>query len=128
MLGAKADPYLETTSGINAAVLATDLCSLPILKILRNYNVDLNRHSKKGFLPIHTAAGRCNGKFLQFLIESGADPEATTKIGTTPLMQAIKLGNLEPVSKLPIKKVKSNDRACEIKRCKIIFRFSFPTN
>ncbi|EMK17646.1 DUF1697 domain-containing protein, partial [Leptospira kirschneri] len=30
---------------------------------------------------------------------------------------------LEPVSKLPIKKVKSNDRACEIKRCKIIFRF-----
>ncbi|EMN15428.1 hypothetical protein LEP1GSC056_3691 [Leptospira borgpetersenii str. Brem 328] len=35
---------------------------------------------------------------------------------------------LEPVSKLPIKKVKSNDRACEIKRCKIIFRFSFPTN
>ncbi|WP_317660886.1 DUF1564 family protein, partial [Leptospira borgpetersenii] len=26
---------------------------------------------------------------------------------------------LEPVSKLPIKKVKSNDRACEIKRCKI---------
>ncbi|EMN18583.1 hypothetical protein LEP1GSC056_1696 [Leptospira borgpetersenii str. Brem 328] len=36
--------------------------------------------------------------------------------------------SLEPVSKLPIKKVKSNDRACEIKRCKIIFRFSFPTN
>ncbi|WP_340638636.1 hypothetical protein [Leptospira mayottensis] len=35
---------------------------------------------------------------------------------------------LEPVSKLPIKKVKSNDRTCEIKRCKIIFRFSFPTN
>ncbi|QOI53357.1 hypothetical protein Lepto1489_23805 (plasmid) [Leptospira interrogans serovar Bataviae] len=26
------------------------------------------------------------------------------------------------------KKVKSNDGACEIKRCKIIFRFSFPTN
>lgn len=45
LLGAKADPYLETTSGINAAVLAADLCSLPILKILRNYNVDLNRHS-----------------------------------------------------------------------------------
>ncbi|UML82199.1 AAA family ATPase [Leptospira kirschneri] len=34
--------------------------------------------------------------------------------------------NLEPVSKLPIKKVKSNDRACEIKRSRIIFRFCFP--
>ncbi|MDI7205253.1 ankyrin repeat domain-containing protein, partial [Leptospira santarosai] len=57
--------------------------------------VDLNRPTKKGFLPIHTAAGRCNGKFLKFLIESGADPEAPTKTGTTPLMQAIKLRNLD---------------------------------
>nr|WP_232416967.1 AAA family ATPase [Leptospira kirschneri] len=35
---------------------------------------------------------------------------------------------LEPVSKLPIKKIKSNDRAREIKRSHIIFRFSFPTD
>ncbi|WP_218669091.1 hypothetical protein, partial [Leptospira kirschneri] len=34
--------------------------------------------------------------------------------------------NLEPVSKLSIKEIENNNRACEIKRCKIIFRFCFP--
>lgn len=54
LLDAKADPYLETTSGINPAVLAADLCSIPLLQILKKAGVDLNRPTKKGFLPIHT--------------------------------------------------------------------------
>ncbi|KXZ33504.1 AAA family ATPase [Leptospira sp. ZV016] len=39
-----------------------------------------------------------------------------------------RLHPLEPVSKLSIKEIENNNSAREIKRCKIIFRFSFPTD
>lgn len=56
LLGAKADPYLETTSGINAAVLAADFCSIPILQILKDAGVDLNRLRER-FISIFYRSG-----------------------------------------------------------------------
>lgn len=90
LLDAKADPYLETKSGISPAVLAADLCSLPILKLLKNAGVDFNRPTKKGFLPIYTAVARCDREFIEFLVNSGSTIEAPTASGVTPLMHAIR--------------------------------------
>ncbi|WP_139357238.1 ankyrin repeat domain-containing protein, partial [Leptospira alexanderi] len=99
LLEAKADPYLETKSGISPAVLAADRCSLPILKLLKNAGVDFNRPTKKGLLPIYTAVARagCDRKFLQFLVESGSTIESPTASGVTPLMHAIRYTNMDAI-------------------------------
>ncbi|EMO40848.1 ankyrin repeat protein [Leptospira noguchii serovar Autumnalis str. ZUN142] len=57
LLGAKADPYLETTSGINPAVLAADLCSIPLLQILKKAGVDLNRLRERFISIFYRSAG-----------------------------------------------------------------------
>ncbi|EMN50424.1 ankyrin repeat protein [Leptospira interrogans str. L1207] len=67
LLDAKADPYLETKSGISPTVLAADLCSLPILKLLKNAGVEFQSTYKKRIFTDLYRSGKVQSRIYRIL-------------------------------------------------------------
>jgi len=96
-----ADPKLTTKDGNNALMFAagvgyrdkytrgTDAEALEALKIMMATGLDIRATNEKGETALHGAAARGADVVVQYLIDHGADINAKTKNGLTPLDSAI---------------------------------------
>jgi ankyrin repeat protein len=92
-----ADPKLATRDGTNALMLAagvgyrdkntkgTEAEALEALKVMMGAGLDINGENSKGEMPLHGAALRGADTIVAFLVEKGAQINAKTKQGFTPL-------------------------------------------
>lgn len=70
------------------------------LKVIERKIVDLNSVNKFGATALHLAVAKDNLKVVQALIDAGANAEIRGKDGTTPLMDARKIGNRDVIKVL----------------------------
>lgn len=70
---------------------AIRVTNLPVVQLLLNFNVDVNYREKNGEqnTPLHLAAYNNNPKFVQELLQAGADRTVKNKTGRWPLHVAI---------------------------------------
>lgn len=78
-----------------------------VLQALVKFNVNINTtEAKNGIPPLHMAVAAGNIKLVNYLLECGADinmfsnPPAGDQVGTTVLMQAGRLGNIDLMARL----------------------------
>jgi uncharacterized protein len=102
-----ADPKLTTTDGNNALMFAagvgwrdkytrgTEAEALEALKVMVGTGLDVRTANTKGETALHGAADRGADTIVQFLIENGADINAKSKRGYTPLDAAIGKGGIQ---------------------------------
>jgi ankyrin repeat protein len=69
------------------------------VKLLIDAGADPNQSEDEGWTTLHFAVESGDLEIVQFLIDNGADMEATN-VRDTPLMMAVRLGNAEVVKKL----------------------------
>jgi ankyrin repeat protein len=67
---------------------------------LLHFGADPNRPSRKGNIPIATAANKGTVQIMQLLIDAGADIDAINESGASALIQASHFGQLEAVKLL----------------------------
>src|SRR5262249_18845512 len=96
-----ANPILTTTDGNNALMFAagigwrdkytrgSDEEALEALKITVQAGGDIRETNKRGETALHGAAFRGSDVIVQYLVEHGADVNAKSKTGSTPLDAAI---------------------------------------
>lgn len=97
LLSHGANGSVLTNKGQSAAHLAVaqerDAVAVALLEVLDRHDVSLDRPDKMGVRPLHDALGRRTGEpAALWLIDHGADPDAPTIYGTTPLMAAATFG------------------------------------
>jgi len=110
LLAKGADPKLATTDGNNALMFAagvgwrdkytrgTEAEALEALKVMVGTGLDVRTANAKGETALHGAAERGADTIVQYLIDHGADVNAKSKRGYTPLDPAIgKGGNQLPI-------------------------------
>jgi uncharacterized protein len=102
-----ADPKLATTDGNNALMFAagvgfrdkytrgTEAEALEALKVMVGTGLDVRTANAKGETALHGAADRGADTIVQFLVERGADINAKSKRGYTPLDAAIGKGGIQ---------------------------------
>jgi ankyrin repeat protein/tetratricopeptide (TPR) repeat protein len=82
----------------NQLVHAAGNGNLEMLRLLLEHGMDINAHGTFGLgneTPLGTAAENGHHLVVEFLLERGADPQATGGDGTTVLMAAAKGGQVE---------------------------------
>jgi ankyrin repeat protein len=96
-----ADPKLTTREGNNALMFAagmgyrdkntrgTESDALEALKVAMAAGLDINQANARGETPLHGAATRGADTIVQFLVEKGANLNALSKQGYTPLDVAL---------------------------------------
>jgi ankyrin repeat protein len=101
-----ADPKLTTNDGNNALMFAagvgyrdkytrgTDADALEALKVMIEAGLDIRATNGKAETALHGAASRGADAVVQFLVDNGADINAKTKTGYTPLDAAIGKGTM----------------------------------
>ena len=103
LMGKEANPTVVNTKGYSAlhyAVLKQNTKMIELL--LQNEKVDVNL-SAAGIYPIHLAAqkhGKVAANIASMLYQSGADPEALTDDGQSPLHLATKKECIEVIEEL----------------------------
>ncbi len=92
-----ADPKLATKDGSTALMFAagvgyrdkntkgTESEALEALKLMMSLNLDINAANNRGETPLHGAALRGADTIVQYLVDHGANLNATMKSGFTPL-------------------------------------------
>lgn len=88
-----ADSIATTTNGYTALIYASgNLKSSDAVRFLLEMGVDPNQSSNvpnwKGLAPLHEAAEYGNVEIVKLLLEAGADPQAATEHGFTPISRA----------------------------------------
>jgi len=106
-----ADPKLTTKEGNTALLFAagvgyrdkntrgSEADALEGLKLLAGLGIDLNQQNDKGETALHGAAGRGADSISEYLATKGAQLDAKTKTGLTPLDYAM---GKNVVSQLPV--------------------------
>ena len=74
-----------TASG---SLLGDDEEALEVVKLALEHGVDVNARNDDGDTALHGAAFRGHVPLIQFLVENGAELDATDDLGWTPLMTA----------------------------------------
>jgi ankyrin repeat protein len=92
-----ADVNVETPSGSTALLLATKGKHEDTVKYLLEVGADINA-SSKGYNALHLAAGCGHAKIVEYLMQSGIDPQLCTPSGKTALLLAIE-NNYQDVSR-----------------------------
>ena len=75
--------------GTNALCRATNMESLPMVKLLVKYGADVNLPSSNGNTPLMWAARNNDVQILEYLIASGVNIEARNKEGLSALDLAV---------------------------------------
>jgi ankyrin repeat protein len=111
LLAKGADPNLTTKDGNNALQFAagvgyrdkntkgTEREALEALKLAVGLGMDINRVNNRGETALHGAASRGADMLVQYLVEQGAQLNAKTKQGFTPLDEAM---GKNVVAQLPV--------------------------
>ena len=90
----------ENKNGLTALMLAAVKGDLEIVKLLRDFDADVNYENKNGLTVLMCAAGKAHLDVVRFLIASGADVNRVSNAGMTPLMIAAQNGHLDVVKLL----------------------------
>ncbi|KAL3835788.1 hypothetical protein ACJMK2_021264 [Sinanodonta woodiana] len=95
LLNSGCDVNQENGKGATALFLATGMRDLKTMKILLKHGANINQADINGCTPFHLHGEEGGGgRTACFLIHSGADINCTDKKGRSPLMKAVKLGNI----------------------------------
>ena len=87
--GVSADSVLDSRPAI---LLAVQQAQLPILKALLKHKADVASTDEQGWTALHAAAAAAapvSAAMVEDLIAAGADSQARTKAGMTPLLLAL---------------------------------------
>jgi uncharacterized protein len=97
LLSAGADPNAQDDNGWGPLHFAAQANSEAVTRILINAGANVALKDSFGNTPLFRAvfASRGDGSVIQALRESGADPNALNKSGTSPLELARKIGNYD---------------------------------
>jgi ankyrin repeat protein len=93
-----ADLLIEKGAKINEKLLANafHFAGLESARVMiSRHGIDVNITTFTGFTALMAAAGRGDVKLIAFLLSKGADPNARTKGGWTPLSFAVRLNSYE---------------------------------
>jgi len=95
MLEVGANPNAVDQNGRNAMSIAATFRSSPeLIKVLKEYKVDINHKDVNGYTPLMLAIlASSSENFVNTLISYGANVNSTTNTGTSVLMMALALGN-----------------------------------
>ena len=94
---------LENSLPLHAAATRSDAdAQLPMMRHLLSRGVDVNasdavKGPRRGGTPLHHAAYAGRIKAVQFLVENGADLDAKSPLGMTPLQEARRWGQAQVV-------------------------------
>ncbi len=102
LLTHKADPEIRTPDGNSVLVNAARVGDRGIVELLLDAGVDINEQDADpaGVTAINIAAYRENVQVFNLLLERGADYSIPSANGFTPLLSAVKSGNLPIARKL----------------------------
>lgn len=96
-----ADPDIRTSNGNAPLMFAVRAPSPACIAPLLQYGVTVNSQNAQGFSALHYAAYYKNDRsYLEPLIESGADTEASDQYGWSPLISAVEYDHLESAKTL----------------------------
>lgn len=102
LLTAGAEVDRQSTKGQTALHMAVRGKSVRITNLLLAAGADVNKPSTKGTRPLHYAVRKRNTRMLEILLVSkyGADVDAKTAQGTTPIIDAAKIGFIDGINVL----------------------------
>ena len=95
-----AHPHVRRSFGCSPLHAAAFSGNLEVVRILIEYDADVNARDVDGYTPLYVASERENlqgGSVLRLLLEHGADINARTNSGRTALHRASSFGILEAV-------------------------------
>ncbi|PYR33260.1 MAG: hypothetical protein DMF90_21415 [Acidobacteria bacterium] len=111
LLKAGADPNSATPEGETALMAASRVGKVDALKVLVAGGAAVNRQeSWKGQTALMWAAGEGHATAVSALIEVGADIQARSKVGFSPLLFAVRNGHPDTVRLLVSKGANPNDK------------------
>jgi len=111
LLKAGADPNSATPEGETALMAASRVGKVDALKVLVAGGAAVNRQeSWKGQTALMWAAGEGHATAVSALIEVGADIQARSKAGFSPLLFAVRNGHADTVRLLVSKGANPNDK------------------
>ena len=97
--GAATNLTLGALSAPLAAAAST--CETDVLLALLQHGADVNAKEADGDTALIIASGYCrDGRIVQILLKAGANPNASDKVGYTPLINAADEGNERAAKKL----------------------------
>ncbi|VDI74074.1 Hypothetical predicted protein [Mytilus galloprovincialis] len=79
---------------------ACDTDNVPLVKLLVNKKININRNLSGGCNALHIACKNGSTSLIHFLVKNGADVNCTDKQGNTPLIEACRNENESVVSLL----------------------------
>jgi uncharacterized protein len=98
------DPNSKLTQGprpgITALLLAITMGREDLVQILLDAKADPNLADEKGFRAVHNAVLQMNPRILQTLVDAGANVNAQTSTGATPLFLAASNDSVEMIQSL----------------------------
>ncbi len=98
LIGSGADVDSTTAEGETALHVAVRLGNEKLVEVLIENSALIDRpEPAEGFNPLHSASLQGQEEIVRLLIEAGADPEARTDTGQTPLMLATSLESVRNV-------------------------------
>ncbi|XP_065835495.1 putative ankyrin repeat protein RF_0381 [Oscarella lobularis] len=90
LISKRCNRLAETTLGRGALALAVIARQFEMTKKLVEMGFDVNKAcDKAGCTSLHWAAAKGSAQIVTFLIDNGANLEAKTKLGSTPIMIAV---------------------------------------
>jgi ankyrin repeat protein len=98
---ANADADIVDDKGMTPLVRACMMGNLEVAKLLvdqlvrKGQKEGINRANLDGETPLHLASGRGNLPIVEYLVEHGANPQAKTILGKTPIDYAEKTGHMD---------------------------------
>ncbi|ESO86507.1 hypothetical protein LOTGIDRAFT_235319 [Lottia gigantea] len=92
----------KNTSGDNAFMMAVWSGEADLVNKMWPYrqDLDINHQNQAGNTALHLAASKKWENGIQFLLTNGADTNLQNKAGFTPLMTAVKQGDMKAIEKL----------------------------
>lgn len=108
LLGAKADVTF-TYGGLTALWLAAKGRQLAISELLISYGANVNARDAYFETMLCWAVKRNNGTYIKMLLNGGADPSRTDKLGRDPLTWAALTDNVE-IAKAPLPRCLSESK------------------
>ena len=87
-------------------MLAVRIGSLECVRVLTEFNADLNARNSDGNTALHLAVANANYSIVQDLLQAGCNPKRLNRAGLTPLDTCYEIAEIDCQIKVLITNVK----------------------